>query len=193
MYLLSPLTSTDMSALMKLSVAPVTRWSCTCHTRAGSCPHRASSVSPWSATSTCSTPSSRHVLHEAPSQLDRRLTGCVRLPRLHLHDLLLRRARLRPSLGLLVEAGTSQHHKGDDSDIHVRVVRCPVRLHRCLQSAPHPQAAPRQGRVRGDDRQKRRHRRRQSPSWVQPTVTFPIGDHVNVLHDYKKTGPYKIR
>ena len=21
---------------------------------------------------------------------------------------------------------------------------------------------------------------------VQPTVTFPIGDHVNVLHDYKK-------
>ena len=27
---------------------------------------------------------------------------------------------------------------------------------------------------------------------VQPTVTFPIGDHVNVLHDYKKTGPSKI-
>ena len=27
--------------------------------------------------------------------------------------------------------------------------------------------------------------------WVQPTVTFPIGDHVNVLHDYKKTGPFK--
>ena len=27
---------------------------------------------------------------------------------------------------------------------------------------------------------------------VQPTVTFPIGDHVNVLHDYKKTGPLKI-
>ena len=26
-----------------------------------------------------------------------------------------------------------------------------------------------------------------SASWVQPTVTFPIGDHVNVLHDYKKT------
>ena len=24
---------------------------------------------------------------------------------------------------------------------------------------------------------------------VQPTVTLPIGDHVNVLHDYKKTGP----
>ena len=24
---------------------------------------------------------------------------------------------------------------------------------------------------------------------VQPTVTFPIGDHVNVFHDYKKTGP----
>ena len=24
---------------------------------------------------------------------------------------------------------------------------------------------------------------------VQPPVTFPIGDHVNVLHDYKKTGP----
>ena len=23
-------------------------------------------------------------------------------------------------------------------------------------------------------------------SRVQPTVTFPIGDHVNVLHDYKK-------
>ena len=28
--------------------------------------------------------------------------------------------------------------------------------------------------------------------WVQPPVTFPIGDHVNVLHDYKKTGPSKI-
>ena len=27
---------------------------------------------------------------------------------------------------------------------------------------------------------------------VQPTVTFPIGDHVIVLHDYKKTGPSKI-
>ena len=27
---------------------------------------------------------------------------------------------------------------------------------------------------------------------VQPTVTFPIGDHVNVLHDYKKTRPSKI-
>ena len=27
---------------------------------------------------------------------------------------------------------------------------------------------------------------------VQPPVTFPIGDHVNVLHDYKKTGPSKI-
>ena len=27
---------------------------------------------------------------------------------------------------------------------------------------------------------------------VQPTVTFPIGDHVNVLHDYKKTGPSNI-
>ena len=27
---------------------------------------------------------------------------------------------------------------------------------------------------------------------VQPTVTFPIDDHVNVLHDYKKTGPSKI-
>ena len=26
---------------------------------------------------------------------------------------------------------------------------------------------------------------------VQPTVTFPIGDHVNVLHDYKKTRPSK--
>ena len=26
----------------------------------------------------------------------------------------------------------------------------------------------------------------------QPTVTFPIGDHVNVLYDYKKTGPSKI-
>ena len=23
--------------------------------------------------------------------------------------------------------------------------------------------------------------------WVQDTVTFPIGGHVNVLHDYKKT------
>ena len=30
--------------------------------------------------------------------------------------------------------------------------------------------------------------------WVQPTVTLPIGigDHVNGLHDYKKTGPSKI-
>ena len=27
---------------------------------------------------------------------------------------------------------------------------------------------------------------------VQPPVTFPIGDHVNVLHDYKKTGPSTI-
>ena len=27
---------------------------------------------------------------------------------------------------------------------------------------------------------------------VQPTVTFPIGDHVNVLHDYKKMGPSTI-
>ena len=27
---------------------------------------------------------------------------------------------------------------------------------------------------------------------VQPTVTFPIGDHVNVFHDCKKTGPSKI-
>ena len=27
---------------------------------------------------------------------------------------------------------------------------------------------------------------------VQSPVTFPIGDHVNVLHDYKKTGPSKI-
>ena len=27
---------------------------------------------------------------------------------------------------------------------------------------------------------------------VQPTVTFPIGDHVNILYDYKKTGPSKI-
>ena len=27
---------------------------------------------------------------------------------------------------------------------------------------------------------------------VQPTFTFPNGDHVNVLHDYKKTGPSKI-
>ena len=25
--------------------------------------------------------------------------------------------------------------------------------------------------------------------WVQPTVTFATGDHVNVLHDYKKKGP----
>ena len=31
-----------------------------------------------------------------------------------------------------------------------------------------------------------------SKSRVQPTVTFPIGDHVNVLYDYKKTGPSKI-
>ena len=29
-------------------------------------------------------------------------------------------------------------------------------------------------------------------TWDQLTVTFPIGDHVNVLHDYKKTGPSKI-
>ena len=28
--------------------------------------------------------------------------------------------------------------------------------------------------------------------WVQDTVTFPIGGHVNVLHDYKKTRPSKI-
>ena len=28
--------------------------------------------------------------------------------------------------------------------------------------------------------------------WVQPTVTFPIGDHVNVCHEYKKTGPSTI-
>ena len=28
--------------------------------------------------------------------------------------------------------------------------------------------------------------------WVQPTVTFPIGDHVNVFYDYKKTGPSTI-
>ena len=27
---------------------------------------------------------------------------------------------------------------------------------------------------------------------VQPPVTFPIDDHVNVLHDYKKMGPSKI-
>ena len=27
---------------------------------------------------------------------------------------------------------------------------------------------------------------------VHPTVTFPIGDHVNILHDYKITGPSKI-
>ena len=27
---------------------------------------------------------------------------------------------------------------------------------------------------------------------VQPIVTFPIGDHVNILHDYKKTRPSKI-
>ena len=27
---------------------------------------------------------------------------------------------------------------------------------------------------------------------VQPSVTFPIGDHVNVLHDYKKMRPSKI-
>ena len=27
---------------------------------------------------------------------------------------------------------------------------------------------------------------------VQPTVTFPIGDHVNVLYDYKKTRPSNI-
>ena len=26
----------------------------------------------------------------------------------------------------------------------------------------------------------------------QPTVTFPIGDHVNVLHDYKNTRPSNI-
>ena len=30
-------------------------------------------------------------------------------------------------------------------------------------------------------------------SRVQPTVTSPIGDHVNVLHDYKKTGPSKMK
>ena len=28
---------------------------------------------------------------------------------------------------------------------------------------------------------------------VQPTITFPIGDHVNVLRDYKKTGHKKLR
>ena len=28
--------------------------------------------------------------------------------------------------------------------------------------------------------------------WVQPPVTFPIDDHVNVLHDYKKMGPSKL-
>ena len=27
---------------------------------------------------------------------------------------------------------------------------------------------------------------------VQPNVRFPIGDHVYVLHDYKKTGQPKI-
>ena len=27
---------------------------------------------------------------------------------------------------------------------------------------------------------------------VQPSVTFPIGDHVNILHDYKKMRPSKI-
>ena len=27
---------------------------------------------------------------------------------------------------------------------------------------------------------------------VQPTVTFPIGDHVNILHNYKKMRPSKI-
>ena len=26
----------------------------------------------------------------------------------------------------------------------------------------------------------------------QPTVTIPIGDHVNILQDYKKTGPSKL-
>ena len=31
-----------------------------------------------------------------------------------------------------------------------------------------------------------------SATRVQPTVTFPIGNHVNVLHDYKKTRPSKI-
>ena len=30
------------------------------------------------------------------------------------------------------------------------------------------------------------------PTWVQPTVTFPISDHVNVLRDYKKKGPSHI-
>ena len=28
-------------------------------------------------------------------------------------------------------------------------------------------------------------------SMFQPIVTIPVGDHVNVLHDYKKTGQYK--
>ena len=28
--------------------------------------------------------------------------------------------------------------------------------------------------------------------WDQPTVTFPIGDHINILHDYKITGPIQI-
>ena len=27
---------------------------------------------------------------------------------------------------------------------------------------------------------------------VQHTATFPIGGHINVLHDYKKTGPSQI-
>ena len=31
-----------------------------------------------------------------------------------------------------------------------------------------------------------------SATWVQPPVTFPIDDYVNVLHDYKKMGPSKI-
>ena len=28
-----------------------------------------------------------------------------------------------------------------------------------------------------------------SPLWAQSTVDFPIGGHVNVLSDYKETGP----
>ena len=29
-------------------------------------------------------------------------------------------------------------------------------------------------------------------TWIQPPVTFPIGDHIYVLHDYKKTEPSEI-
>ena len=35
-------------------------------------------------------------------------------------------------------------------------------------------------------------RAKQTSFEVQPTVTFPIGDHVNVLNDYKKMGTSKI-